>query len=124
MRAVHRKFSYGFYSLCMTESNVKTILDRIDHLAIVVDDLNTTLDWYLQKFNCSVLYKDATWAMIEFANIKLAFVVAQEHPRHLCVERKDATSFGSLKTHRDGSRSCYIEDPSKNILEILESVET
>ncbi len=105
----------------MQEQNIQDVFDRIDHLAVVVEDLNTTIDWYLQKFQCSVVYKDDTWAMLEFANIKLAFVVAAEHPQHMCVVRQDAASFGSLKTHRDGTRSCYIQDPSKNILEILES---
>lgn len=107
----------------MEENKSQTDFDRIDHLAVVVEDLNATLDWYLQKFKCSVLYRDQTWAMIEFANIKLAFVVPGEHPHHMCVVRPDANSFGSLKTHRDGTRSCYIQDPSKNILEILEIAE-
>ena len=47
-------------------------MDRMDHVAIVVKDLEETLTWYLSHFNVKLIYQDDTWAMIEFENVKLA----------------------------------------------------
>lgn len=94
-------------------------LDVIDHIAIQVNDIKQAVRWYQERFNCIVNYEDDTWAFLEFGNIKLAFVVADQHPPHLAFIRMDAEKFGSLKTHRDGTRSVYIEDPSANKLEIM-----
>lgn len=94
-------------------------LDIIDHIAIQVNDIEQAVQWYRQQFNCTVNYQDDTWAFLEFGNIKLAFVIANQHPPHLAFIRSDAEKFGPLKTHRDGTRSVYIEDPSANKLEIM-----
>lgn len=95
------------------------ILDSIDHVAIQVDDIGDAVTWYTKTFKCFVEYQDDTWAMLNFSNIKIALVVSSQHPPHIGIIRDDAGLFGKLKTHRDGSESCYISDPSKNILEVL-----
>ena len=41
-------------------------LDEIDHIAIQVKDINKSLNWYLENFNCKKIYSDKTWAFIEF----------------------------------------------------------
>ncbi|MDA0911524.1 MAG: VOC family protein [Proteobacteria bacterium] len=96
-------------------------MDRIDHVAIVVKDLEETLTWYLSHFNAKLIYQDDTWAMIEFQNIKLAFVVPHQHPPHIAFNSEKAESFGKLKQHRDGTLSCYAKDPSGNIVEFIKS---
>ncbi len=95
------------------------VLDRVDHIALEVKDIDATVRWYKERFNCSVSYQDDTWAMLEFGNINIAFVIAREHPPHVGIEREDASSFGKLKKHRDGSESCYLADPGGNTLEVL-----
>lgn len=100
-----------------TES--RAALDAIDHLALEVDDIDSAVAWYQERFRCEVLYRDATWAMLEFSNLKLAFVVKEEHPPHLGIVREDAEKFGKLKQHRDGSRSCYLKGPGGNVVEVL-----
>ena len=97
----------------------KAALDAIDHLALEVDDIDGAVAWYQELFRCEVLYKDATWAMLEFSNLKLAFVVREEHPPHLGIVRDDAEKYGKLKQHRDGSRSCYLKGPGGNVVEVL-----
>lgn len=94
-------------------------LDTLDHLAIPVKDVAESLAWYQKNFQCRLLYKDDTWALVEFANIRLAFVMPGQHPGHLSVARTDAEKFGTLKPHRDGTRSVYIQDPAGNHVEIL-----
>ena len=94
-------------------------LDMVDHLAISVHDIGQALDWYRHHFRCEVLYRDDSWAMIRFANIKLALVLPSQHPPHMGVYTPKAAEFGPLKAHRDGTKSVYITDPAGNSLELL-----
>jgi catechol 2,3-dioxygenase-like lactoylglutathione lyase family enzyme len=91
----------------------------MDHLALQVADVATALAWYKNTFHCELLYQDDTWALLRFANIRLALVTEGQHPPHLAFKREDAEAFGPLKTHRDGTRSAYIQDPYGNAVEIL-----
>ncbi|MBK2123751.1 VOC family protein [Fangia hongkongensis] len=95
-------------------------MDKLDHVAIQVNNLEETLKWYLDNFNAKVVYQDSSWAMLEFDNIKLAFVLASQHPAHIAFEKSQATHYGRLKKHRDGTLSTYVKDPSGNIVEILQ----
>lgn len=103
----------------MERSNLSPDLDKIDHIAVQVDDIALAVEWYTTTFNCSVEYQDHTWAMLAFSNIKIALVISAQHPPHIGIIRPDASNFGKLKTHRDGTESCYVSDPCKNILEVL-----
>ncbi|MBU6451939.1 MAG: VOC family protein [Cyanobacteria bacterium REEB67] len=98
-------------------------LDKIDHIAIEVQDLDKTVEFYLQTFKAKVIYRDDTWAFLRFANIKLAFVVPSQHPPHIAFISERAEEFGQLKTHRDGTRSIYVKDPSDNTIEIMAPLE-
>ncbi len=94
-------------------------LDTVDHVAISVPDIGQALDWYSRHFQCNLLYRDDTWALIQFSNIKLALVVPSQHPPHIGFYTPRAGDFGPLKKHRDGTRSVYINDPAGNSLELL-----
>jgi catechol 2,3-dioxygenase-like lactoylglutathione lyase family enzyme len=99
---------------------MKKILATVDHAAISVQHISKTLAWYRERFGCEILYQDDTWALLQFANIKLALVVAEQHPPHLGFVTANAAEFGPLKEHRDGTRSVYIQDPSGNSVEVLD----
>jgi hypothetical protein len=71
-----------------------------------------------------VTYQDATWAMLEFANTRLALVIPSQHPPHLGFVTPDAEKYGELKTHRDGTRSIYVADPAGNAVEFLAPIDT
>ena len=94
-------------------------LDAIHHVSIPVPDINQAVAWYINQFNCKVSYQDQTWALLEFANTKLALVIPDEHPGHIAFLSPEAEKFGELKKHRDGTRSIYIKDPAGNSIEIL-----
>jgi catechol 2,3-dioxygenase-like lactoylglutathione lyase family enzyme len=98
----------------------KPKLDHIHHIAIPVPNIAKALEWYTSRFNCEVEYVDETWALLEFANAKLALVLPHEHPSHFALTRPDAKKFGALVTHRDGLHSVYITDAFGNSIEILE----
>lgn len=94
--------------------------DALHHVAVAVDDVQVAVAWYTSTFNCSVEYQDASWALLAFDNVKLALVLPNQHPPHICISRPDADSFGNLKLHRDGTRSVYIKDPNGNAVEVIE----
>lgn len=96
-------------------------LDSLHHLAISVKDIAESVRWYQDQFRCEVLYQDDTWALLAFDNIQLALVIPEQHPPHVAFAREDAARYGTLKTHRDGTRSCYVNDPSGNAVEIMET---
>jgi len=94
-------------------------LDALDHVAISVKDIADSVAWYTRTFRCAVSHQDATWALLEFGNVRLALVIPEQHPPHVAFKHPDAASFGRLKTHRDGTRSIYVADPSGNSIEIM-----
>jgi len=94
-------------------------LDRLDHAAIPVEDVAAAVDWYTRSFRCEVKYQDPTWALLAFENVRLALVVPSQHPAHVGFVSEQAEEFGPLTGHRDGTRSCYVKDPSGNAVEIL-----
>ncbi|MEP6717422.1 MAG: VOC family protein [Terriglobia bacterium] len=96
-----------------------TRLDSIHHVAIPVSDVAGSVDWYKRTFQCEVKYQDETWALLAFDNIQLALVIPDQHPAHIGFVSGTAEQFGELKTHRDGTRSCYVKDPAGNSVEIL-----
>jgi catechol 2,3-dioxygenase-like lactoylglutathione lyase family enzyme len=98
-------------------NEVKTF-DTVDHVAVSVRDVQGTVDWYLKNFKCRIAYQDETWALLEFANIRVAFVLPAQHPPHFAL-LGDPAVFGEPKTHRDGTRSVYLHDPSGNSVEVL-----
>jgi catechol 2,3-dioxygenase-like lactoylglutathione lyase family enzyme len=99
-------------------------MTSIHHVALHVNDVASSVSWYRGAFNCSVSYQDATWAMLEFANVSLALVSHQQHPPHIAVTDPHAERFGRLETHRDGTRSVYVQDTSGNAVEILDAAST
>jgi catechol 2,3-dioxygenase-like lactoylglutathione lyase family enzyme len=102
----------------MSETKKSNTFDTVDHIAVAVSDVKGTVDWYLKNFKCQVTYQDDSWALLEFANIRVAFVLPQQHPPHFALLR-DPALFGEPKIHRDGTRSVYLHDPSGNSVEVL-----
>jgi len=106
-------------SAALEQADPPASLDAVDHLAISVSDVSGAVDWYRERFRCRVKYQDATWALVEFANTRLAFVIAVQHPPHLAFTHPAPEEYAPLKQHRDGTRSCYIHDPSGNVVELM-----
>jgi len=98
----------------------RTTLDVIDHVAIPVRSIPESVAWYMARFRCLILHQDATWALLGFDNVRLALVVPEQHPGHVGFLHSRAADYGALSTHRDGSRSVYLEDPAGNTIELLD----
>jgi catechol 2,3-dioxygenase-like lactoylglutathione lyase family enzyme len=93
-------------------------LDTLHHTALRVRDVKEAVEWYTQRFHCAVEYEDATWAMLAFENVRLAFVLAEQHPPHIAIVG-DPAAFGEPKLHRDGTSSVYLKDPNDNNVEVI-----
>jgi catechol 2,3-dioxygenase-like lactoylglutathione lyase family enzyme len=93
-------------------------LDTLHHAALRVKDVKEAVDWYTERFRCEVEYQDETWAMLAFENVRLAFVLQEQHPPHIAI-LGDPEKYGNAKMHRDGTSSVYVKDPDGNNVEIL-----
>jgi len=102
----------------MSELRSRAVLDTLDHVAVSVRDVAESVKWYTSRFKCRVIYQDATWALLEFGNVRLAFVIPEQHPPHIAI-LGDPAAYGEPQTHRDGTSSVYIKDPDGTDVEIL-----
>lgn len=94
----------------------------IDHVAIVVSDINSSVDWYTKNFNASIDYQDEAWAMLKIGKDKLALTLEGVHPPHIAILINSIENFPSgseIKTHRDGSKYTYIKDLDNNVIEYI-----
>ena len=91
-------------------------MKKIDHIAVVVNDIKESVAYYVDNYDCMILHCDESWGYLQFDNTKLALVLKDEHPPHIAFEVDEVEG----KTHRDGSISKYIEDPSGNKIELIE----
>lgn len=94
-------------------------MDTIHHIAIQVDDIQQSVDWYQSRYQLRVAYQDETWALLQFANVALALVLPNQHPPHFAIVSEHAEDYGPLKIHRDGTASVYIQDPAGNQIEMI-----
>ena len=94
-------------------------LDQIDHIAIHVDDIKKSLNWYLSNFKCKEIYSDDSWAFLKFNNMKLALVSNCEHPPHFAILNDLKNYKNGIVKHRDGSISKYIKDKDSNFIELI-----
>ena len=67
----------------MSETKELKTFDTVDHIAVAVSDVKGTVDWYLKNFKCQVTYQDNSWALLEFANIRVC--AAATAPAAFCV---------------------------------------
>ena len=93
-------------------------LDTLHHAALRVRNIKRAVDWYTERFRCAVEYQDDTWALLAFDNVRLAFVLAEQHPPHIAIVG-DPQAYGTARRHRDGTSSVYLKDPDGNNVEIL-----
>jgi hypothetical protein len=100
---------------------------QFDHVAQQVPDIAEAVEWQLRTVpGTVVLHQDATWAMVESGGARLAFVLPDQHPDHVAY-RVEAESLEALAaehgvpiaTHRDATRSIYLEGPGSLSTEII-----
>jgi len=96
-------------------------LDKIDHIGINVSDIESSVNWYTSSFECEVIRKEKTFAVLQFENLKLVLSLPSLERGHIGYFKPDASSFGEVRPMIDGSNGTYIADPTGNIVELVES---
>jgi len=119
-------------SLSVADSN--GALNEIHHVVIAVGNVSKAVEWYTKHFHCDhfrcdhfrcdIEYHDETRELFVFGNTRLALVPPKQHPPHIGFIHPQAESFGELKLHRDGTRSCSVADPAGNAVEVLALIGT
>jgi hypothetical protein len=100
---------------------------RFDHVAQQVPDIGEAVAWQLEAVPGSrVLHQDPSWALVESAGVKLAFVLPEQHPPHIAyrvdddeLERLAARHGATIAVHRDATRSFYLRGPGSLQTEVI-----
>ncbi len=100
---------------------------KFDHIAQQVPDVAEAVAWYSRTIpGARVLYQDATWAFVEAAGVRLAFVLGDQHPSHIAwrvseadLERLAAEHGQTIRAHRDQTRSFYLQAPGGQWIEVI-----
>ncbi|MBK9118783.1 MAG: VOC family protein [Phycisphaerales bacterium] len=108
-------------------SQTQTTSFVFDHCAHQVPDIAAAVAWYQRHLpGVRVLYQDDSWAFLETGGAKLALILAGKHPDHIGFRVSDvelerlATEHGrSIRTHRDKTRSFYLEAPGGRWVEFI-----
>ena len=94
----------------------------LDHIAIVVKNIEKSVSWYLKNFDAKKAYQDKTWAMLEVCNTKIALTLACQHPPHIAFKIDNESLFPEgldVKVHRDGTKYVYQKDIDGNVIELI-----
>ena len=99
-------------------------MSKVDHIAVLVDNLEVAEKWYLEHLDCEVTYRDHKYIRISVDNTNIALIDKNHYPdAHvgILVENLDdlPTDKGEVVKHRDGTIGVYIKDPFGNYLEYI-----
>ena len=99
-------------------SNLKDL--KFDHIAINVEDISLSAEWYKNTLAAVVDYIDDTWAMLDVSGTKIALTTKSQHPPHFAFCVNDISDLGEdYREHRDGSCYVYRSDPDGNTIELI-----
>jgi len=101
-------------------------MNTIDHVAVPSNDVQKSVQWYVERFGARVLYQDKTWAFMDVGGVKLAIVTPTQHPPHVAFAVSEQELEAAAKRenlpidrHRDGTTGIYIADPFGNSVELI-----
>jgi len=91
----------------------------LDHIAINVENIAISRQWYQESMGFECLYEDASWALLSKGSLKLALTLPNHHPPHIAIRVESISDFpeGKIGVHRDGSKYLYQKDPDGNVVE-------
>mgnify|MGYP003135403214 CR=1 FL=1 len=96
----------------------------VDHIAIMVDDLEVAEEWYLHHLDGEMIHKDEKYTRIQIKNTNIALIDKKYYPyAHIgiLVDKIEdlPTEKGKMIKHRDGTIGVYVKDPFGNYLEYI-----
>jgi catechol 2,3-dioxygenase-like lactoylglutathione lyase family enzyme len=94
-------------------------LDMLDHVTISVSDVARAVNWYTTSFKCEIVHQDIRHAVLQFANVRVSFVLPNHQQPHLAFQKAEAADFGELVPSLEGGKSTYVSDSIGNIVELV-----
>tara|TARA_R110000765_G_scaffold416374_2_gene518201 strand:+ start:490 stop:837 length:348 start_codon:yes stop_codon:yes gene_type:complete len=97
---------------------------KIDHIAILVDDLKLAEEWYMMRMNVTVAQRDEKYIRLQADNLNISLLDGKHYSRnHIGVIVEDVVNLplerGPRIVHRDGTVGVYEKDPFGNYLEYI-----
>ena len=93
---------------------------EFDHIALSVENIQTSISWYKENLNAEVQYADDTWAMLLIGDVRVALTLPTQHPPHIAFIAESFSELGeNPRAHRDGSNYIYKSDPDGNTVELI-----
>jgi catechol 2,3-dioxygenase-like lactoylglutathione lyase family enzyme len=95
-------------------------IKKLDHIAVCVENIQKSIDWYQKNIGIEIKYQDDTWALVSVKGTNIAFVTDDQHPPHIAFSVDNLKDLDDIyKTHRDGSKYVYKTDPDGNTVELI-----
>jgi len=96
---------------------------KVDHVAILVDNLEASAQWYEQKCGAKLIFETERYKRMKVDNTNIA-LISKHHYQHahigLLVHSTDEfPENGNIVRHRDGTIGCYLMDPDGNMVEYI-----
>jgi len=97
---------------------------RIDHIAMLANDMEETVQWYLDVLGAVIESKQENYYRLKVKNgiitlLSNDFPSSKPHVGILCENIEDLPDEGERVEHRDGTTGVYVKDPSGNYLEFI-----
>ena len=96
----------------------------MDHIAILVDNLELAEKWYCEQLQCEVTYRDKKYIRVQTQNVNIALIDKKHYPyAHIGILVENLKDLpmekGEVVKHRDGTVGVYVKDPFGNYLEYI-----
>jgi extradiol dioxygenase family protein len=96
----------------------------VDHIAVLVDDLEKAEKWYCDNLAAKVSFRDEKYVRIKVENTNIALIDKKHYPyAHFAVLVENMADLplekGEVVKHRDGTIGVYVKDPFGNYLEYI-----
>ena len=98
-------------------------MKTIDHVALLVDDLEVAQKWYEDKLEAICEFSTSSYRRMRFNNTTVALISKHRYPyAHggiLVDNQEDLPQDGERVEHRDGTIGVYTFDPDGNCVEFI-----
>ena len=96
----------------------------VDHVAILVEDLEISQEWYEKNCGASLIFKDYKHRRMAMGNISIALIDKKHYKyAHIGIPVDYYVDLpsdkGEMVHHRDGTTGCYVKDPDGNVVEFI-----
>ena len=103
---------------------VKSMNSVVDHIAILVENLEEASKWYISCLGGVVTHKQPNYHRLKLKNTNIAlldrsFESSKPHIGILCENIDELPEMGERITHRDGTTGVYMKDLDGNCLEFI-----